>query len=847
MSAEGVLPARVRSAARRQQGHSVNAVTGVSGSAAQRPSARDSATSNSVPRQASERGVHALTVCLALLASAVFSVTDADGQRTQASLGFQAVCESLLVFTAAWLVHRSRGWFAVHPLQLPLALVVLAGSVLWEPLQRMVFETGRPFEMFVMHSQKNLMLALSALGLTAGFRRLSVFIGLAICIFCCALAREPGALWLAAAWAVLSISWLMASYWSGLQGRMLPGQRTRLPRRWLLAAPALGLLTAAGSVGGGREMISVMQGFLPGSGGDGEYDEFARGGVNDGDALVAGQNDIRSFGPIEDAPFADSDKPSLYDVVNDRFDEPVRKNRTFQPAVALPPEMMADVQQRLSEVRQAGREFSLVRRKRNPDRRRARSIASAAMFYVAGRTPLHLRTEVYDVFDGVHWIPTGSPADAFPLQLVHSAGKPWLKLPQGPRGMELFHHTDQHVLRPVNLKSPVIPGPLDLRQLHIDKVERPDMFAWHAPGVVRMTGETLPDLVPIRMLSEVLDPDRLRESTLLMFAPGREMLEQSLPDDPQINQLRQLALEWTAGLPRGLQQVDEICHRLRTEFQLGPNNPNTIDTQTPLSDFLSSRRGPETLFASTAALMLRSLGYSTRLVSGFYVRPERYEPRRRQTPVLGEDAHFWCELMVGPGTWITVEASPGYEVLLPPPGLLQRFSSVVISLLQLAWKHWVLSGSGLAVLVVCIHQRARLEDVLRTLVWRLASASSKRRRVQQTVRLVERRLVLAGLRRPAHLTLKRWLGGLPLQQPHAVRQLSELADVAAFAEFPEEAERQHETHELCSQLQQQLSLQCFLLAATRHREVMDGATSTVASGRFAVGRSILFQRTLSSS
>jgi hypothetical protein len=44
-----------------------------------------------------------------------------------------------------------------------------------------------------------------------------------------------------------------------------------------------------------------------------------------------------------------------------------------------------------------------------------------------------------------------------------------------------------------------------------------------------------------------------------------------------------------------------------------------------------------------------------------------------------------------------------------------------------------------------------------------------------------------------------------------------------------------------------LSLQCFLLAATRHREVMDGATSTVASGRFAVGRSILFQRTLSSS
>jgi len=847
MSAEGVLTGRVRSAVRGQQSHAVNAVAGVTGSAAQPLSAWNSANSRGVAGESSERSVHALTVFLALLASAVFSFTDADGQRTLASLGFQAVCESLLVFTAAWLVHRGRGWFAVHPLQLPLALVVLAGSLLWEPLQRMVFESGRPFEMLVMHSQKNLMLALACLGLTAGFRRLSVFIGLAICIFCCALAREPRVLWLAAAWAVLSISWLMASYWSGLQGRMLPGQRTRLPRRWLLAAPALGLLTAAGSVGGGRELISAMQGFLPGSGGDGEYDEFARGGVNDGDALVAGQDDIRSFGPIEDAPFADSDKPSLYDVVNDRFDEPVRKNRTFQPAVALPPEMMADVQQRLSEVRQAGREFSLVRRKRSRDRRRARSIASAAMFYVAGRTPLHLRTEVYDVFDGVHWIPTGSPADAFPLQLVHSAGKPWLKLPHGPRGMELFHHTDQHVLRPVNLKSPVIPGPPDLRQLHIDKVERPDLFAWHAPGIVRMTGETLPDLVPIRMLSEVLDPNRLRESKLLMFAPGREMLELSLPDDPQINQLSQLALEWTAGLPRGLQQVDEICRRLRTEFQLSPDNPSSTETETPLSDFLSSRRGPETLFASTAALMLRSLGYSTRLVSGFYVRPERYEPRRRQTPVLGEDAHFWCELMVGPGTWITVEASPGYDVLLPPPGLLQQLSSFVISIMLFAWKHWIFSGSGLAVLVICIYQRVRLEDALRTLVWRLVSASSGRRRVQQTVRLVERRLALAGLRRPAHLTLKRWLGGLPLQQPHAVRLLAELADMAAFAEFPEEAQRRDETSLLCNQLQQQLSLQCFLLAAASCREAVDGETKTSAAGRFAVGSSILPLRTLSSS
>lgn len=814
MSAEIPLTGRVRSTSRPPLGNSAVAVGGVS-----RPAAVET----------QERGVHALTVVLALLANLVFLTTEADGQRSNASLCLQATLESLLVLMAVIVVQRGRGWFAAHPLQLPLTLIVLVGSLLWEPLQRLVFETGRPFELLVMHSQKNLMLALAVLGLTAGFRRLSVFIGVAICIFCCALARETRVLWLAAAYGMLSISWLMASYWSGLQGRMLPGQRTRLPRRWLLAAPILGLLTAAGSAGGGHQVISAVRGFLPGSGGDGEYDEFARGGVNDGDALVAGKDDIRSFGPLEDAPFADSDKPSLYDVVNDRFDEPVRRNRTFQPAVALPPELMAEVRQRLSEVRQAGREFSLVRRKRTQERRRARAISGAAMFYVAGRTPLHLRTEVYDIFDGINWYPEGSPSDAIPLQLVHVAGKPWLKLPHGPRGLELFTHTDQHVLRPVNLRSPVIPGPLDLRQLHIDRVERPDMFAWHAPGVVRMTGETLPDLVPIRLLSEVLDPERLRESSGLLFASGREVLEQSLPEDPQMNHIRQLALEWTSGLPRGMQQVDAICHRLRTEFQCVSNTSATEPSEKPLTDFLSDRRGPEYFFASSAALMLRSLGYSTRLVSGFYVRPERYEPRRRQTPVLGEDAHFWCELLAGPGTWITVESSPGYEVLLPPPGLLERLYSSLTGLLQLARQHWLLSGSMFAVLVICIYQRLFLRDALQTLIWQLFPAAAERGRVQQTVRLVERRLALVGLRRPAHLTLRRWLAGLPLQQPVAVKTLAELADAAAFGEFGGESTVRSDVWRVCNQLQQQLNLQCCRVAAERRSASMAGVVHNGAA------------------
>ena len=779
-----------------------------------------------------------LTIVLAMLANLIFLVTDADGIRSEGVLWLQWCMESLLVMTAATAVQRNRLWFENHPVRLPAVLSVLVLSLLWEPLQRLVLESGRPFEMLVMHSQKNVMLVLAAMGTGAGFRRLSVFIGVAICIFCCAITRDVRVIWFTATYGVLAISWLIASYWSGLQGRMLPGQRTRLPLRWLLAAPALGLLIAAGSVGGGRELISAAEGFLPGSGGEGEYDEFSRGGVNDGDGLVAGQDDIRSFGPLEDAPFADSDKPSLYDVVNDQFDEPVRKNRQFQPAIALPPEMMAEVKERMSLVQQAGREFSLVRRRDPSRRRRARSISTAAMFYVAGRVPLHMRTEVYDVFDGVNWHPAGSPGDALPLKLVSSGGKPWLQLPQGPRGLELFTHTDLHVIRPINLKEPVIPAPSGLRQLHIDRVDRPDMFAWHGPGMVRLTGESIPELVPIHMQSEVMDPDRLRENRLSMPGPGREMLEQSLPVGEELSELRRLAAAWTANAPRGMAQVDEICRRLQSEFQLERGEQRGTASVSPIVEFLRERRGPEYLFATTAALMLRSQGYATRLVSGFYVRPERYEPRRRQTPVLGEDVHFWCEILVGPGTWATVEAAPGYIVEGPPPGLWQRFSAALTGMLSTVMRHWLVSGVTGVLVCAAFRRRAWLIDAVRTLIWQLFPAATIQGRVRQTVRLVEGRLMLVGLKRPPHVTLRRWLNGLPLQEQQAVRDLAVLADAAAFGGAADGGEGAvfSDVRMSCGLLQRQLNLQrC--QAAARERQAAIRAAIDSAS-HVSVGRSV---------
>ena len=48
---------------------------------------------------------------------------------------------------------------------------------------------------------------------------------------------------------------------------------------------------------------------------------MARDGIGNGDILVAGLDNIRSFAPIENAPFAASHDPTLYDVFDDSYNE----------------------------------------------------------------------------------------------------------------------------------------------------------------------------------------------------------------------------------------------------------------------------------------------------------------------------------------------------------------------------------------------------------------------------------------------------------------------------------------------------------------------------------------------
>ncbi len=791
---------------------------------------------------ASDAALHAMTVVMAILAMATFLITDADGGRSSFWLWLQFLAESCATVIGALFIRHWQKKQNLTPAVVPLLLAVVLLSLIWEPFQRWALLYGRPFEMMVMHTQKNLMLTLAAFGFRPSYQRLSVFIGVALSVFCASVGRNVQIAWLIAVFACSVISWLTATYWNGLQRRLLPTEHSSFPWRWLIIGPAIPLSALLIATAGGHDVIRSVRGYLPGSGGEGDYDEFSRGGVNDGDALVAGMNDIRSFGSIDDAPFADDDKPSLYDVINDQFDEPARKIKDQQRAVALPPGLMAETKTRMAKSQQASREFSTDRKPSKSKSQRLQDLESAALFYVNGRVPAHLRMELYDVFDGVDWYPYPELTDGPRMAVVPTYGKPWLRIPCGSRGLGLHVHTDHHIIRPVNLKTNVIPAPLDTRAVHIDKVEESSLFAWHCDSIVRMNREVLPELTPIHLQSDVIDPALLPEHQNLRFSRQTEGTENTLPAGIEMERIAALAAEWTQDVPDGYPRIRAICDHLRAEYSLGDSAPPTNDVQgaspdasdeeeSPLSRFLfRTKRGEQYLFATAAAVMIRSLGYSSRLVSGFYASPEKYDAKKRHTPVHSSDAHFWCEVFVGLGTWVTIEATPGYDAPAPPPKFFERILTALLAGTQFLAKHWIWTALTIVAAVMSYLYRVVIVDAVETMACRWWPVADPAARLRRVARLLEHRLRRARLSRPAGMTLHRWISRNLSTRGTVLSQYMSLSEIAMYGSPESLQSHNGQIHHVCHQvirLVSQRSLMSELKSKSERNTILQQSPTTL--------------------
>ena len=141
--------------------------------------------------------------------------------------------------------------------------------------------------------------------------------------------------------------------------------------------------------------------------------------------------------------------------------------------------------------------------------------------------------------------------------------------------------------------------------------------------------------------------------------------------EARLARLKQLALKVTGGeqiradptdpdlADKERRLVELLCHYLRDSGQYVYSLDTSIKDPKldPVEDFLVNRKaGHCEYFASALALMLRSVGVPTRMVTGFKggtvnTISGAYEVEQRH-------AHVWVEALIGGDVWLTVDPTP---------------------------------------------------------------------------------------------------------------------------------------------------------------------------------------------
>jgi transglutaminase-like putative cysteine protease len=195
-------------------------------------------------------------------------------------------------------------------------------------------------------------------------------------------------------------------------------------------------------------------------------------------------------------------------------------------------------------------------------------------------------------------------------------------------------------------------------QRNISRYEADSDIATPAPADLRTAGRTYPPQV---------DPSYLR-----------------LPElDPRV---AQLAAQITSSAGNDFDRAAAIENHLRTRFGYTLELPRT-PVKDPIANFLFVRKqGHCEYFASSMAIMLRTLGIPSRVVNGF--RSDEFNDLTGNYVVRAKDAHSWVEAYFPGYGWQTFDPTPA-GVSSTPQGW-ERLA-LYIDAMSSFWRDWVVS------------------------------------------------------------------------------------------------------------------------------------------------------------
>jgi len=228
----------------------------------------------------------------------------------------------------------------------------------------------------------------------------------------------------------------------------------------------------------------------------------------------------------------------------------------------------------------------------------------------------------------------------------------------------------------------------------------------------------------------VPDEDELR-LTPNAVPPGMDEYLKLPPLDIRISKL---ALEATASAPSNYEKAVALERYLQTRFGYTLELPGRIP-EDPLAYFLFERKkGHCEYFASSMAVMLRSLRIPSRMVTGF--RTGEFNDLTDQYVVRASNAHSWVEAYFPGAGWVSFDPTPASLPTRSGWSRMQLYADAAASF----WREWIVNYDA-------EHQRSlgkdavsnsrQLLDEIRRWVWRqhrtlLRSARSAQQRITRS-------------------------------------------------------------------------------------------------------------------
>lgn len=240
--------------------------------------------------------------------------------------------------------------------------------------------------------------------------------------------------------------------------------------------------------------------------------------------------------------------------------------------------------------------------------------------------------------------------------------------------------------------------------------------------------------------SEPVEPDEEELRLAPNTVPGG--MDEYLRLPPLDIRISNLAQEITASAPSNYEKAAALEHYLRTRFGYTLDLPKHVP-EDPLANFLFERKtGHCEYFASSMAVMLRSLGIPSRMITGF--RTGEFNDLTGQYVVRASNAHSWVEAYF-PGTgWISFDPTPAAS--LPTRSGWSRFQLYADAAASF-WREWIINYDA-------EHQRSLGHD----------TASNSRHLVDEVRRWVgqQHRALLRSARKAQKQITRypaRWMGG----------------------------------------------------------------------------------------